>query len=275
MIILLAAMIIIAVSLLGMYVNEKNRAGIGDIPEAKKVGNWEYVDRDYVLKQYEMLDIDGRSVGAVTLRDNKNGNKLVVFESEFMLSEIPRVKEETLNKLLAAYGFDNSYFKESGIIGRYGQEIVYNSVGWKSIVGEKAGIIGNIDCPLGNGNKSSIFLIVANTLGNYSSSRALEFANTLKCPEIKNDNGGNDVEDRLDTDKDGLTDKVEKMLHTDPYNADSDDDGTNDGDEIRVGRNPSKHKQWQDVFTAPDFDKVKRDIKFISIYNYDKLFPGI
>lgn len=273
LVVLLSAMIIIIVLLLGIYVDKKNRTGIPDIPEAKKVGNWEYIDKDYVLKKYEILIVDGKSVGAVTLRDNKNGNKLVIFQAELTLSEISRTKEEILNKLLAAYGLSGSYFKESGISGKFGQEITYKSVGWKSLIGEDAGIISSIECPLKNGNKSDIFLVVVNSLNKFSFGRALEFANVLSCPKIEDDDINNSIEDKLDTDKDGLTDKVEKMLHTDPYNPDSDGDGTNDGDEIKAGRNPSKHKQWQDVFTPEEFDKVKRDIKFISIYNYDKLFP--
>lgn len=274
LVILLSAMIVISVALIGVYVNEISQVGIGDIPEAKNVGNWDYIDNAYVLKKYEILNIDGRNVGAVTLRDNQNGNKVVIFEAEFTLSEIPRMKEEMLNKLLVVYGFDNYYFRDSGVTGRFGQEVTYQFVGWKSIFGEKTGIIGNVDCPLGNGNKSSVFLIVSNILEKFNGGRALQFANVLKCPEIVTDNTGDDVEDRLDTDNDGLIDKVEKMLkNTDPYKADTDGDGTNDGDELKIGRNPAMHKQWQDVFTSQDFEKVKADIKFISIYNYDKLFP--
>lgn len=272
LIILLAALMIMIALLIGKYIDEINRMSSGDIAEAKKVGNWELIDSDYILKGNETVIIDGKNVGAVTIRDNKNGNKLFVFEAEFTLAELSRIKEETLNKLLESYGLGNSYFKGSGATGKYGQEIIYNIVGWKSVVSEKTGIIGSIDCSLENGNKSSIFLIAVNIVRDYNNDRVLTFANTLKCPDIKNNSGNGDLDDKLDTDKDGLTDNVEKMLHTDPYNADSDEDGTSDGDEIKVGRNPSRHKQWQDVFTAEEFDKVKKDIKFISIYNYDKLF---
>lgn len=273
LIVLLAAMTAISVVLIGKLADDENRTSGGDIAEAKKVGNWEFPDSNFILKENGILDINGKKVGTATLRDNKNGNKLIVFETEFTLTELTRIKEETLNALLAKYGLSDSYFKGSGTTGKYGQEITYNIVGWKSVVAEKTGIIGNIDCPLGDGNKSSIFLVAVNTIANYDNARVLEFANTLKCPDINNNNIDVTPEDKLDTDNDGLTDKVEKMLHTDPYNPDTDGDGTSDGDEIKAGRNPLIHKQWNDKFTPEEFDKVKRDIKFISIYNYDKLFP--
>lgn len=272
-IILLSAMIVVVVFLIGKYTDEVNKTSSGNLTEAKKVGNWEFPDGDYILKQNEIFAVGGREVGAATIRDNKNGNKMIVFETEFSLPELSRIKEETLNALLSRYGLGDSYFKGTGTTGRYGQEIKYNIVGWKSVIGENIGIIGNIDCPLENGNKSSIFLIALNAIDKYDNNRVLEFANALNCPDVNNSNNNNTVEDKLDTDNDGLTDKVEKMLHSDPYNSDTDGDGTNDGNEIKDGRNPLMHKQWQDAFTAEDFDKVKRDIKFISIYNYDKLFP--
>jgi len=43
----------------------------------------------------------------------------------------------------------------------------------------------------------------------------------------------------IDTDLDGLPDWKEKLYGTDYATADSDGDGTNDGDEVRVGRNPA------------------------------------
>lgn len=42
----------------------------------------------------------------------------------------------------------------------------------------------------------------------------------------------------LDTDGDGLLDWEEAFWKTDPRNPDTDGDGTNDGDEVREGRNP-------------------------------------
>ncbi len=273
LIILLAATTTITVSLVGIYANETSKAGISVTPKAKNVGNWEIINSDYVLKKHEELIIDGKNIGAVTLRDNKNGNKLIVFQAEFSLAEIARTKEDILNKLLAGYGLAGYYFKGSGTTGKYGMEIKYNFVGWSSVAGEKMGIIGNVDCPLGNGNKSGIFLIAVNSIGAYDNNRVLEFANTLKCLEITDNNGGDNPNDKLDTDKDGLIDTVEKMLHTNPFNADSDGDGASDGDEIKAGRNPSMHKQWNDIFTPEELAKIKRDIKFVSIYNYDNLFP--
>src|SRR3990167_6963602 len=41
-----------------------------------------------------------------------------------------------------------------------------------------------------------------------------------------------------DGDSDGLKDWEEQLWKTDPYNPDTDGDGTGDGQEIKLGRNP-------------------------------------
>ena len=41
-----------------------------------------------------------------------------------------------------------------------------------------------------------------------------------------------------DSDQDGLSNKMEEELGTDPKNADTDGDGINDGDEIALGLDP-------------------------------------
>lgn len=51
----------------------------------------------------------------------------------------------------------------------------------------------------------------------------------------------------IDSDGDGMTDVLEYENHTDPHNADTDDDGVNDGTEILVyGTNPLKTNEEQD-----------------------------
>lgn len=42
----------------------------------------------------------------------------------------------------------------------------------------------------------------------------------------------------LDTDRDGLPNVVESLYHTDPSKADTDGDGTSDGEEVSAGRDP-------------------------------------
>jgi len=56
----------------------------------------------------------------------------------------------------------------------------------------------------------------------------------------------NDKYGTRDTDHDGLTDEVESLLGTNPYEADTDHDGMSDADEIRVGRNPLGPGGWRD-----------------------------
>ncbi len=53
----------------------------------------------------------------------------------------------------------------------------------------------------------------------------------------------------LDSDRDGLSDEAEiKFYKTDPYKADTDGDGIDDGLEIALGRNPRGVGLWQDLF---------------------------
>jgi len=55
------------------------------------------------------------------------------------------------------------------------------------------------------------------------------------------------IEERLqdtDTDQDGLADKIENALGTDPNDPDTDDDGYQDGEEARNGYNPLSTAQW-------------------------------
>ncbi|WP_170229808.1 MopE-related protein [Polyangium fumosum] len=54
-------------------------------------------------------------------------------------------------------------------------------------------------------------------------------------PGETNPTKGNGEDDPLDSDGDGLLDKVELMLGTDPFDADSDDDGVSDGEEPDLG----------------------------------------
>ena len=53
-----------------------------------------------------------------------------------------------------------------------------------------------------------------------------------------------------DSDHDGIVDKVEKLIGTDPRNPDTDGDGLNDGEEIRHGRNPLGPGTFRDFWLA-------------------------
>lgn len=86
---------------------------------------------------------------------------------------------------------------------------------------------------------------------------------------------GDDVAlgDETDTDGDGLTDKIEKMLSSDPYKKDTDGDGHDDFEELRGGYNPMIPRPY-DKYAPEEFDKVKKDIKYISLDVYNELFGG-
>ena len=61
----------------------------------------------------------------------------------------------------------------------------------------------------------------------------------------------------VDSDGDGLNDRVERMLATDPNNPDSDDDGLADGEEVRRGFSPrGEGKLFQDQDLLPGWATV-------------------
>ncbi len=121
---------------------------------------------------------------------------------------------------------------------------------------------------------SNIIAVAVNSSAKYNEERALGFINTLKCP-VSGGNGGGDVGvgDKIDKDNDGLTDKVEKMLLSDPYKKDTDGDGYNDFEELQGGYSPMIPRPW-DKYTPEYLIKVKEDIKYVSVDVYDRLFPG-
>lgn len=243
--------------------------------EAQKIGNWEFPDNDYVLKKFENISIENKNIGAVTVKDKKSGNVLMVFEASLTQPEMLKTKDDIQNKLLEKYDLRNFYLKSSGNrIGKIGEEFVYSAVGWNTKNGNKTGIIGSLDCLKDKKSGNSIIAFVTNNSAKYSEERALSFINTINCP-AGGGNGGGDVEidNKMDTDNDGLTDKVERMLLSDPYKRDTDGDGYDDFQELQSGYSPMIPRPY-DKYTPEEFEKVKKDIKFVNIDVYDKLFLG-
>lgn len=241
--------------------------------EAQKIGNWEFPDASYVLKNFENIALDNKNIGVVTIKDKKSGNTLMIFDVSFTREEILKIKDNIQKKLLEKYGLGNSYLKSSGNkTGRIGEEFVYSVVGWNSADGAKTGIIGSLDCLKNKSSGGNIIAVAVNSSVKYSEGRTLNFINTLDCP-VGGENGESvEARDKIDTDNDGLTDKVEKMLGSDPYKKDTDGDGYDDFEEIQGGYSPMILRPW-DKYTPEQFEKVKKDIKYVSIDVYDKLFP--
>lgn len=249
------------------------------VAEAQKTGNWVFPDNNYVLKNFETISLGNKSIGEVTVRDKKSGNTIMIFDVSFTQKEVLKLKDYFENKLLEKYELSNYYLRRSGNrIGGIGEEFVYSTVGWNSDGSNRLGIIGNLDCIKNRSSGSNIYAVVYNDPAKYNEARALGFINGLKCPPSLNvgpaDSGAGD---KIDTDNDGLPDEVEKMLGTDPYKADTNDNGINDFEEIQQGYNPSLPRPWS-KYTAEEFAKVKKDIQYISLKNgldtYDKLFGG-
>jgi len=245
------------------------------ILEARKIGNWEFPDDNYVLKNFETILIDNKNIGEATVKDKKSGNIALIFDISFSHDEILKIKDNIQSQLLEKYGLGNYYLKSSGNkTGKIGEEFVYSKVGWGSGSGAQTGIIGFLDCLKNQKNGSNIIAVVYNSFVKYSEERALGFINTLNCP-ISAVNGGGDsnIGDKMDTDNDGLPDQVEKMLGTDPFNKDTDGDRYNDFEEIQSGYSPLIPRPW-DKYTAEEFTKVKEDIKYISLDTYNRLWGG-
>lgn len=241
--------------------------------EAQKIGNWEFPDTNYVLKNFENIFFEDKNIGAVMVKDKKSGNTLMFFDVSFTQEEILKRKDSIQKKLLEKYGLGNSYLKSSGNkTGRIGEEFVYSVVGWNSADGAKTGIIGSLDCLKNKNIGSNIIAVAVNNSVKYSEERALGFINTLNCPAGGENRESVEARDKIDTDSDGLTDKVEKMLGSDPYKKDTDGDGYNDFEELQAGYSPMVLRPW-DKYTSEEFARVKEDIKFVSVDVYDKLFP--
>lgn len=75
-----------------------------------------------------------------------------------------------------------------------------------------------------------------------------------------------DTEEILDQDGDGLTDLVEKELHSDPKNVDSDDDGINDNEELGNNINKPLDTDGDGIINIldPDDDNDNLDTRFES-----------
>lgn len=244
------------------------------IAKAQKIGNWEFPDGNYALVNLENFSLENKDIFTAAVKDKTSGNTILIFSVNFSQAEMLRIKDSVQNKLLEKYNLASPFLKVSGNkTGRLGEEFVYSTVGWNSKDGAKAGFVGSLDCLKNKNNGINIIAVAYNASAKYNEARALNFVNTLKCP-ADTGNGGGDVGlgDKADIDNDGLTDKVEKMLKTDPYKKDTDDDGLNDFEEIQTGHSPLLPRPW-DKYTPEELDKVKRDIKYVSIDVYDKLFP--
>jgi hypothetical protein len=63
----------------------------------------------------------------------------------------------------------------------------------------------------------------------------------------------------LDSDQDGLTDQEEKMIGTDPQNADTDGDGYSDGKEVSSGYNPLKSAPGDQIVAGANLSAGQKE----------------
>lgn len=246
-----------------------------EVTEAQKIGDWEFPDGNYILKNFENMPLENKSTSAIEIKDKKSGNKIMIFGVSLSEEELLRIKDNIKNKLLEKYDLEDFYLKSGEKkTGKYGEEISYKVVGWNSGSSAKTGIIGSLNCLKNQKIGNVLIVFVANVASKYDEARALEFINTLDCPASGgNGNDGGEISDKLDTDNDGLSDKVEKMLKSDQFKADTDGDGYNDFEELKNGASPMIPRPW-DKYEPEEFEKVKKDIKYVNEDIYRKLFGG-
>lgn len=246
-----------------------------DPSEAKKIGNWEMPDSNYGLNNFGQMVIDEQTIDTAEIWDKKSRNKIRVFKTLFEDSGFLRAKDERLAKILDEYSLGGYYLKKSEKIEKYGLEIIYHIVGWKKTVGSREGSIGSLDCQTKEGNINTVFFIATNDSGSYDNDRVLEFINTFDCGE---DTGVIQEEyknmDKIDTDKDGLTDKVEKMLKTNPFSKDTDEDGYDDFSELKNSYSPIVARPFEIKMTPEQINKIKNDIRFVSEEVYRKIYES-
>ncbi|NMC87399.1 MAG: hypothetical protein GYA69_03005, partial [Candidatus Moranbacteria bacterium] len=78
--------------------------------------------------------------------------------------------------------------------------------------------------------------------------------NYLNFVKADNKNDSDVCNKSIDADCDGLTDSEEKLYKTDPYNADSDNDGYSDGVEVKSGYDPLKSAPGDKIMVAESYD---------------------
>lgn len=84
----------------------------------------------------------------------------------------------------------------------------------------------------------SVVLVIAGTIF-FSKIKAVKPTVDLKNVELIVTRNTDSTFKAGDSDSDGLTDWLEEFYHTDPKNPDTDGDGTSDGDEVSLDRDPS------------------------------------
>jgi len=84
---------------------------------------------------------------------------------------------------------------------------------------------------------------------------------------------GEIVNENLDTDNDGLPDRIEKAIGTDPEKKDTDGDGYNDFEEVKNGYSPLIAAPYGKL-SPEEFAALKEKIKNIDPVFYEKTFGG-
>lgn len=246
-----------------------------DIKEAQKAGNWTMPDNGYVLQSAYEMKILSASIKIIEINDKKSGNNFAIYETKLerypYLGADGKVQKDNLDR----HNIKNYAVTKNGEIGGSGK-IYYNLAKWDSYDfpsdGKSEGFLGRMDCPE---NGRSIEITAANISGKYNNARALEFINTFKCEqgEGKKENSPINVNNSNDSDNDGLPDRVENILRTNPENADTDRDGYRDLEEIKNGYSPLVAGA-DGKLSSDSLNELKEKIRSADEALYKKIFES-
>lgn len=177
---------IAAVTGLGWYYKDLDERKIS-FEDARKIGNWEFVDSNYVFQGAFRLKMFGDIANSVEIMDEKSGNEINILEISRSFSDAhlkfdsEKSEDEKSNDELFVefYVPDNYAIRATGKIEDGRAEINYNRIenkGYENLNDKIEGILGKIDC----GGKI-IIILVRNKAGKFDYERALSFARTLAC----------------------------------------------------------------------------------------------
>jgi len=245
--------------------------------DAQKIGNWEFPDSNYSLKQATKEIIYGITLKKIEIEDEKSGNSISIlhmptgFESKYLIKILGSTPGENPDYDFLERYIDDNYDEKSIELIVLGDEEVYYSVieteEYKIWEKKIKGLLVTLRC---EDAKGSIIFLVVNSPGKYNNERAFEFIKTANCDDYV---AGNSDKPRIDMDNDGIPNVIEEAIGTQIMDKDSDNDGKSDFEELKNGSNPLI-KSTNDKYSEAEFKSIKEQIRKVDEQSYYKIFES-